>query len=358
MPTLVAEPPEVTERFIRFSYPDPEHELEGVRLHQEVRRPRNGPEMEWDEASGRWRVDFPRPEADRVEYQVELTHPDGRRELLCDPFNDLRAPGAFGDKSVVLLPGYLPPRWLKDPSPPGRTNSFRLKCQPFQGEIPVLLWSAPGTEPGQPLPLLIANDGPEYAMYSGLTLFLDHFTSTGDLPPLRAALIGPVERDESYSASAAYARGFAHNVLPKILEQAPTPHGRSMRVGMGASLGGLTMLHIHRRSPATFGGLFLQSGSYFRQRFDKHESGFPRFRRISRFVGEMLTREDWAHPIPVTMTCGTIEENLRNNRAVEEALSRQGYDAQLVENRDGHNWVGWRDTFDPHLLRLLQKVWT
>ena len=117
------------------------------------------------------------------------------------------------------------------------------------------------------------------------------------------------------------------------------------------------MLHIHRRSPATFGGLFLQSGSFFRQRFDKHESHFSRFRRISRFVGEVLTNEHWMHPIDVTLTCGTIEENLHNNRATHAALERQGYNALLVENRDGHNYVGWRDTFDPHLIDLMARLW-
>ncbi len=130
-----------------------------------------------------------------------------------------------------------------------------------------------------------------------------------------------------------------------------------MRVGMGASLGGLAMLHIHRTGPATFGALFLQSGSFFRQRYDKQESGFPRFRRISRFVGQVLMAESWVHPIAVTMTCGTIEENLANNRATRDALARQAYEVRLIENRDGHNWVGWRDTFDPHLIDLLQRMW-
>jgi enterochelin esterase family protein len=127
---------------------------------------------------------------------------------------------------------------------------------------------------------------------------------------------------------------------------------------MGASLGGLAMLHVHRRYPATFGGLYLQSGSFFRMRYDKQESGFPRFRRISRFVGQVLTGDDWSHPVPTTMTCGTVEENLVNNRAVKDALVRQGYDVGWEENRDAHNWIAWRDTFDPHLLQLLQKVWT
>jgi len=130
-----------------------------------------------------------------------------------------------------------------------------------------------------------------------------------------------------------------------------------MRVGMGASLGALAMLHVHRSNPVSFGALFLQSGSFFRQRYDKQESGFVRFRRISRFMGRVLTTQEWAHPIPIAMTCGTIEENLANNRATRDALVRQGYEATLQENRDGHNWVGWRDTFDPHLVDLLNYVW-
>jgi enterochelin esterase family protein len=225
-----------------------------------------------------------------------------------------------------------------------------------RGHISCLLWSPPGTDDDQPLPLLVVNDGPEYANYSSLTHLFE--VSPGSLPPFRAALLSPVERDEIYSASAAYARSLVAEMMPELLRVAPTPPGRDSRIGMGASLGALSMLHAHRRSPATFGGLYLQSGSYFRTRFDKQESGFPRFRRISRFVGEVLTADDWAFPIPVTMTCGTVEENLANNRAVAAALRRQGYDVSFVENRDGHNWTGWRDTFDPHLVRFLQRMWT
>ncbi len=127
---------------------------------------------------------------------------------------------------------------------------------------------------------------------------------------------------------------------------------------MGASLGGLAMLHVHRYNPASFGALYLQSGSFFRQRFDRHESGFVRFRRISRFVGQVLSAPDWTHPIRVTMTCGAAEENLTNNRAVAAALQQQDYEVVFQENRDAHNWIAWRDTFDPCLGMLLREMWT
>ncbi len=127
---------------------------------------------------------------------------------------------------------------------------------------------------------------------------------------------------------------------------------------MGASLGALEMLHAHRLHPHSFGALFLQSGSYFRQRFDPQESRFVRFRRITRFVGEILGGRGWWDPIPITMTCGTVEENLDNNRAVALALAEQGYDVVLHENRDAHNWTAWRDTFDPQLAAVLARAWS
>ena len=61
---------------------------------------------------------------------------------------------------------------------------------------------------------------------------------------------------------------------------------------------------------------------------------------------------------PVTMTCGTAEENLANNIAMRETLRHLGVDVAWGEARQGHTWTCWRDLLDPHLTRLLQKVWT
>jgi enterochelin esterase family protein len=58
----------------------------------------------------------------------------------------------------------------------------------------------------------------------------------------------------------------------------------------------------------------------------------------------------------VTLTCGTGEENLGNNRAVADALRRQGWQATLVEHPDAHNWVSWRDSLHPHLAELLLRA--
>ena len=57
---------------------------------------------------------IPRPPVARLEYLLDIVSATGERQLVCDPANPLRAPGVFGDKSVVELPGYTVPRWLTD----------------------------------------------------------------------------------------------------------------------------------------------------------------------------------------------------------------------------------------------------
>jgi enterochelin esterase-like enzyme len=129
-------------------------------------------------------------------------------------------------------------------------------------------------------------------------------------------------------------------------------------VGLGASLGGLAMLHAQRRHPAAFAGLFLQSASFFMPRHDHMEKGFARFGRIVRFVRGVL-REDQAfeRPVPATLTVGTDEDNVHNNRRVAAALKLQGYDAALHEAPGGHDWETWGAAIDAHLPDLLAAAW-
>ena len=70
----------------RLRLPDPEHRFGEVVLGQEVSRPRPGPPFAWSE--GEWRLTFPRPEADRLEYLLGI---DGG--FVPDPANPLRAAG-------------------------------------------------------------------------------------------------------------------------------------------------------------------------------------------------------------------------------------------------------------------------
>ena len=329
---------------LEFRLPDREHRFGGVVLGQEVVRPRPGPPLTWND--GAWRLRFPRPPVDRLEYLFGI---DGN--FAPDPDNPLRAAGPFGDKSVVEWPEYVPPSWLDAPADAGPTEWLELRCRRLVARVRVLLYRTP-EEPLETAPLLVVHDGPEYAQFAALTRFLDAAHGAARIPALTAALIQPVDRNETYSASALYAAALSRELLPELARR--TSHGP--RVGIGASLGALALLHAHRRHPRAFDGLLLQSGSFFRQRWDKVESSFPRYQRITRFVGTVLRGHGAPRPIPVSMTCGTAEENLANNRAVAAALAAQGYRMRLHEVRDAHNWTCWRDAFDPALPDLLESL--
>lgn len=195
--------------------------------------------------------------------------------------------------------------------------------------------------------VLVVLDGPEYQKQMRLLTLLRRLVAHGEVQPHRVALVVPDDRLETFSASARFARSFADEV--------ESLGGR--QVGVGASLGGLAVLHAHRTRPGTFAGLFLQSGSYFRRRTDPQESGFQRFGRVDRFVGTVLRAPGGIDPVPTTITCALDEENYLNNAAVARALAEQGYPVEFHAARGGHDWPTWRRALESHLPALLRRAW-
>ena len=116
------------------------------------------------------------------------------------------------------------------------------------------------------------------------------------------------------------------------------------------------MLHAQRQNAGCLDGLFLQSGSFFHPRHDAHERRFAHYQRVVRSVDAVLRAAGHPAPVPTVMTCGTLEENLANNRIMARALSAQGYDVTLREVRDAHSYTAWRDALDPWLTGLLREV--
>jgi enterochelin esterase family protein len=60
--------------------------------------------------------------------------------------------------------------------------------------------------------------------------------------------------------------------------------------------------------------------------------------------------------VPTVFTCGTVEENLANNRLMAQTLQRLGYPVQIATFRDAHNYTAWRDALHPHLAELINTV--
>jgi enterochelin esterase-like enzyme len=338
---------------LTFRLADPEGRYAAVRLCSDL--PLSDRERSFARDGAEWVLEIDEPAIARLEYQLELELDGGATERVNDPGNPLRAPGAFGEKSVLLTPGYRSPAWLDAPAVEGHRRDFAVRGRGLGAHVHGSIWSPADRAPDEPLPLLVAHDGPEFDKLAGLTRYAGAMIAAGALPPHRVALLAPGERDEWYSASALYSRALYVDVVPALREAVAV---EGLPVGMGCSLGALAMLVTQRRAPGTFGALFLQSGSFFMPRFDSHESGFPRYARIVRVVRRILRAREHPRPVPIELTCGTAEENVFNNRVMARALAEQGYDARLDEIPDLHNYTAWRDAFDPHLTRLLLQAWT
>jgi enterochelin esterase-like enzyme len=332
---------------------DPDRRYTAVRLASDL--PLTEAARSFARRDGEWVLDLHPADVQRLEYQLELVGPGGSVEYALDPGNPHRAPGAFGEKSVLLLPGYREPAWLSQAGVEGRYRELEVPGRGLGASVAIRVWEPAGVEPDRPLRLLLAHDGPEYDALASLTRFTAAKIAAQELPPHRVALLAPGDRDQWYSASKRYGRALAHDVIPALRDAFPVVGALA---GMGASLGALAMLHLHRSFPRALGGLFLQSGSFFLPRTDAQERRFARFARIVRFVRATQREGALALPIPVTLTVGTAEENAANNRVMAHALAEQGYEVELEEVPDMHNYTGWRDAFDPHLTRLLQRTWT
>jgi enterochelin esterase-like enzyme len=317
----------------------------GVRLWQEVRIP--GDQLEMTFTGRRWSVTVPRPAVDRMEYLFELRYANGAAETTLDPANPKRVRGAFGDHSVREFPEYHPPAWLRVDAAAGTREKVTVPAPVLGGEITGQIWSPAGLAEDAAAPLLVVHDGPEYDELAALT----HYAAVR-LGTVRLALLSPGARNEWYSASPAYTSTLVDAVLPALRAQTRV----TSLVGMGTSLGALAMLLASRTSIRSFDGLFLQSGSFFQRGLDDQERDFGRYQRIVRSVAGVLGSTGVRRPVPVVMTCGAIEENVTNNRIMARTLAVQGYDVALHEVRDVHNYTAWRDSFDPHLAGLVERV--
>ena len=339
----------VIEQQIAFTLADATHDLAAVAL--DCDEAVAGPRRFRRTASG-WMLTLPRPPLDRLEYKLVITTRDGRTSVDCDPENVERVRTAFGERSVALMPGYRAPGWLRAAATIGSRERL-THADSSLGDLPITLWSAPGLLKDVEAPLLVVQDGPEYADLANLTTYAEAMVSNGTLPAFRMALMHPIERDEWHSANPDYIVA-TFDVLDRLADAYSTS---ADPVVMGASLGGLTALLVGLDEDSPVGGVVSQSGSFFQPGLDDQESSYPFFERVTSAVRAVVEASARSRPLAVAMTCGAMEENFANNQAMAASLTSQGHDVRFRAVADLHNYTAWRDSLDPTVTKLLRSVW-
>src|SRR5689334_20546808 len=169
------------EHGVVFLLGDQNRRLAAVRLEQELGL--GG--VAFTRERTQWSLRIPRPPVDRMEYLFEIEDHNGHRATITDPANPLRAPGAFGDKSVVEFAGYAPPDWLDAPAADGATTEFAVPAPGLDAEVTGKVWVPAGLDADEPAPLLVVHDGPEFATLGGFVQFVAAHVADGGLPPVR-----------------------------------------------------------------------------------------------------------------------------------------------------------------------------
>ncbi|WP_236029852.1 alpha/beta hydrolase-fold protein [Paractinoplanes lichenicola] len=246
--------------------------------------------------------------------------------------------------SMLSLPDAPPEPWLAPR--PGVTPGVLTEA-PFDRQV--IVYHPAGTATAG-LPVLVVFDGWIAREVQRIPTVLDNLIAAGEIPPLVALFVTShaAGRDDDLSPDGAM-RDF---VTRELLPWARTTLGAGLdpRANMiaGASRGGLLAAHIGLTAPGSFGAVISQSGSFW------WPSDAP-----GRLIREVAQRPvaDVRFYLDVGIfetfpAPGGVPSQIDMNRAMRDALRKQGYSVAYAEYSGGHDYVNWRRTFADGLIAV------
>ena len=191
--------------------------------------------------------------------------------------------------------------------------------------------------------------------YAALTRFLDaHELGRAESRRSRAALIQPVDRNETYSASALYAAALVRELLPEIAERVAARASASGWARASGRSRCCTRTRATRRRSTACSSSRAASSASAGTRSSRASAATSASRGSSGPCCE--AREPPARSRS-RFTCGTAEENRAEQPRGGRGPARAGLPrAGSREIRDAHTWTCWRDAFDPDLPALIEAV--
>lgn len=289
-----------------------------------------------------WALTMELPEQSRFEYKFEVLR-DGARQLIVDPLNGVLAHDPFGANSVCQGFGYQRPGWtlFDEEARSGALTKMQLDSQAFQDSRTVHIYLPARFRRNRTYPLLVVHDGLDYLRYADLKNVLDNLIHRQEIPAMIVAMTQSPERLTEYTGDERHARFLSEDLLPALADKFPLLDDSAARGLVGASLGGVAVLHAAARFPLLFGQLLLQSGSFAFSDLGHHKKG-PVFDPVVRFVNA-YRRNPFAVADKIYMSCGVYESLIYENRSLVPLLQAQGMQVNYEEARDAHNWENWRD---------------
>jgi enterochelin esterase-like enzyme len=292
--------------------------------------------MEQIDDSGIFHYTLNLSEPARLEYKF-IVDGEWKVDPLCHNVIDN---GVGGQNSYFVVGEFHEPPELEavESIPHGHVEEFELASERLGNRRAMYVYLPPGYDTrGSPLPALYVHDGGEYLSRARLPVVLDNLIHAGEVAPLIAVMVDPVNRMTEYRLNGAYVDFVVSELIPHIDSRFHTLASSKGRGVMGASLGGLISVYLALTRPDLFSKAASQSGAFLLAQD-----------RILNLAGDVRAEQSFYFDV------GKYEQRFIPSHVVlVEALKTRGCRCFFQELAGGHNWTSWR----AHLKDLLMFLW-
>ncbi len=222
----------------------------------------------------------------------------------------------------------------------------RIHSPQLQYDLQYRAVPSPGYQPGDPV--LYVTDGAWYAEQGQLPELIQQLRAAGKIRPLLLILVDardPADlsvnrRHQQFMCNQQYAAFFRDTLLPAIQTQYQPSTARTDRVILGLSFGAINAACFGLLLPNQFGNLAMQSPG----------------NKDHLAVLTKLYQQQPLLPLKMSLSFGTLNDNLGAGRKFHQALQQKGYAVAYQEVRFGHNWHNWQPLLDDVLLHFFPPV--
>lgn len=283
------------------------------------------------------------PNSTRVEYKLIV---DGK--WITDPLNPNKVDnGVGGENSYFTMPDYKPTEWDKEKRNELNNNQISPDIQRIEtieidskiyGEKRKIQVLGPVANEIRTTfyPVLYLQDGSDYINRAKAVRIEQNLLKAGKIQPFIIVFLDPKDRMKEYWANDDYAKFLAEEVVPVIDSKYKTVKNRDGRAVLGASLGGITAVHVGLKYPHVFGRIGGQSVSWW---IDNER------------VVKDLQKLDSTTKFKIYIDDGTLE-GVEDSRKAVEILKSKGFEVTYIEGEAGHNWTAWRDRLADAFIAL------
>ncbi|WP_460274496.1 enterochelin esterase [Celeribacter sp. ULVN23_4] len=321
-----------------------------------------------------WFASFEVPDSLRLTYGIAPDVPqfkgsarENRVALLAtlqaDPLNQHPiypdAPDIWSQRSELSLPNAPEQPGMIGPLPDkrGLMSSFDFTSDVLGNTRRVDIYTPSGFDPSDPENVvLVLFDGPAYQTpRAPVPEILDRLIASGQLPPVVAVMIDPLDSDargRELPLNRDFLAVVADGILPRVAEDLGFVSNAARTVVAGSSYGGLASAWFPHERPDVFGNAIVLSGSFWWAPETYDRPGTP-------YMSD-LWMQDAPKDVRVWMSAGLYEAArlpgevsiLETSRHLRDVLEMAGVELTYREYVGGHDYLIWRGALAEGLIDL------